>query len=179
MRHLIDLVIYLALVIILYDCGSRRTIAVNQPSAPLGKYTILEVKNVGSNIQNEDALEAAEEFPEMIVNRFVNYKDRHPQEMFFSQITRATDEINRVLVLDCILVGYEKGSRAKRYFFNCFGLGKAYTTLQCSFIEKATGQQVLKTDFEGELSVGFFGGTAEGAQEAVVEVIIEYIKKLY
>ncbi len=76
-------------------------------------------------------------------------------------------------------MGYEKGSRAKRYFFNCFGLGKAYTTLQCSFIEKATGQQVLKADFEGELFVGFFGGTAEGAQEAVVEAIIEYIKKLY
>jgi len=143
MRHLIDLVIYLALVIILYDCGSHRTIAANPPSAPLGKYTILEVKNVGSNIQNEDALEAAEEFPEMIVNRFVNYKDQHPQEMFFSQITRVTDEINQVLVLDCILVGYEKGSRAKRYFFNCFGLGKAYTTLQCLFIEKATGQHAV------------------------------------
>lgn len=178
MRKLNSLLFYLFFVIVLYGCTSHRVIVDEPTVVPMKKYNILEVKDVGSKIQEEEALEAARKFREMIVNGFVRYNTLYPNQKLFSQITPSTDETNRVLLLDCIILSYEKGSRAKRYFFG-FGAGKASSILQCVFIDKTTSQKVSKANFEGELTMGIFGGSVDEAQGAVVNAIIEYVKQQY
>ncbi len=76
------------------------------------------------------------------------------------------------------LLSYEKGSRAKRYFIG-FGAGKAYSTVKCEFIDKSTGEQVLEATFDGELSLGVFGGEAKRAYEGVVKAIVDYFNDNY
>jgi len=84
----------------------------------------------------------------------------------------------RVLVLDGTILSFEKGSRAKRYFIG-FGAGKAFCTIQSTFTNKATGQEVLKTNFDGELSMSFFGGSADEAVDAVVAAYIDYLRDYF
>jgi hypothetical protein len=37
-----------------------------------------------------------------------------------------------------------------------------------------TGEEVLRTNFDGELSMSFFGGSPEEAVDAVVRAFIDY-----
>lgn len=88
-------------------------------------------------------------------------------------MVRETDQIDGVLVLDGIIISYEKGSRAKRYFIG-FGSGKAYCTIQSVFTDKKTTEQILKLNFDGELSMGLFGGSVEQAVFEVVKAYLDY-----
>ncbi len=94
-------------------------------------------------------------------------------DYIFSEVLRSTDKSDGVLVLDGVVISFEKGSRAKRYFIG-FGAGKAFCTIQATFTNKATGETVVKSNFDGELSMSFFGGSPEEAVDAVVDAFIDY-----
>ena len=98
--------------------------------------------------------------------------------VLFSEATRSTGKSEGVLVVKGTLLSYEKGSRAKRYFIG-FGAGKAFSTVKCVFIDKSTGEQVLEATFDGELSLGVFGGEAKRAYEGVVKAIVDYFNDNY
>ena len=100
-------------------------------------------------------------------------REKSPGQSFFSEIVRSTDKVDSVLVLDGKVISFDKGSRAKRYWIG-FGAGKAYCTIQATFTNKETGAEVLKTNFDGELAMGFFGGDEQEAVDAVVESFIDY-----
>ena len=59
------------------------------------------------------------------------------------------------------------------------GAGKAFCTIQSAFTDKASGQEVLKTNFDGELSMSFFGGSADEAVDAVVAAYIDYLRDYF
>ena len=80
---------------------------------------------------------------------------------------------SKSLLLDGTVISFEKGSRAKRYFIG-FGAGKAYCTIQAVFTDKVTGEEVLRTNFDGELSMSLFGGSPQEAVDAVVRAFIDY-----
>lgn len=171
--------IALCLVCLVSGCASsHRYMIVEPPTTALNNYTTLEIQECKSNLQEEDAIKVAEEIPDMIVDALANYNKNHPDAMLFSEVVRASDQTAQVLVMENVLVSYEKGSQAARYFVG-MGAGKAYCTIQSRFVDKSTGEQVLKANFEGELSGGFFGGEAKDSAKGVVSSIIDYLKKNY
>lgn len=173
--------VFIALCLVFLGSGcasSHRYMVVEPPTTALNNYTTLEVQECKSNLQEEDAIKVAEEIPGMIVEALAKYNEKHPEAMLFSKVTKASDQTAQVLVMENVLVSYEKGSQAARYFIG-MGAGKAYCTIQSRFIDKSTGEQILKANFEGELSGGFLGGEAKSSAKGVVSSIIDYLKKNY
>ena len=56
------------------------------------------------------------------------------------------------------------------------GAGKAYCTVMISFVDKATGEEIGRMNFEGELVGGFYGGDKSEAAKGVVKAIMQYLK---
>lgn len=165
-----------ALVVIalmLSACGSSRYTILEPAKEPLTSFEVLEIREFTSNLSDEDSVDLAGRFANQLHAAVMKERAQNPGESVFSEVVRSTDATESVLVLDGVVVSFEKGSRAKRYFIG-FGAGKAFCTIQATFTNKRTGEVVLKSNFDGELSMSFFGGSAEEAVDAVVEAFIDY-----
>ena len=44
-------------------------------------------------------------------------------------------------------------------------------------MDKATGEEVSRTNFDGELAMGLFGGDADEAVDGVVDAFIDYMRE--
>jgi Domain of unknown function (DUF4410) len=66
-----------------------------------------------------------------------------------------------VLRLAGTVQNYNQGNRAKRYAAGGFGAGAAEIDAQFTFIDAATGQQLLTQELRGVLTGGVFGGTEQ------------------
>lgn len=162
----------------LSGCTSGRYVIVDAPTVPLKNFTILEVTDCNSNVKEEPALNLAKDFPDQVVFKLKEYNKEHAGAPLFSTVTRSTEQTDGVLQIQSVLLSYEKGSQAARYLVG-FGSGKASCAVQCTFIDKRTGKQVLKANFEGELSMGLFGGSSKEAAGKVLDEIVTYLKKNY
>ena len=74
------------------------------------------------------------------------------------------------------VIKYEEGSRAKRYWIG-LGAGKAHCTIQVILIDKETGDELSRTNFDGMIVMGVFGGDSDEAIDGVVDSFINYMKK--
>ena len=57
-----------------------------------------------------------------------------------------------------------------------FGAGKSFLTLKCKFIDKETDEVLSIVTFDGELSMGMFGGSYKNTYVEVAASIVEYLK---
>ena len=173
-----------AFVALLSSCSSERYVIIDPAVRPLSEYTVLEVAEFDSNLQEDDALAVAQELPQMLVARLEVFRETNPDHKFFKRVLQSSNVVEAgladqpVLLLEGSLLSYEPGSQAKRYFLG-LGSGKAYCTAQCRFIDKATGEQVLRANFEGEISGGFFGGSAKGSATGVTKAVLDYFRNNY
>ena len=154
-------------------CASHRYTVVEPIKKEFTDYDTLEIRNFMCNLNNNEAKELAAGFADKLYENIMKDRLEHPDEVIFREVVRKTDKTDGVLVLDGTVISYEKGSRAKRYFIG-FGAGKAYCTIQTVFTDKKTGEQVQKLNFDGELSMGIFGGSVEEAVLGVVEAYLDY-----
>ena len=159
--------------LLLSACGSSRYTILEPADEPLTSFEVLEIRDFTSNLSDADSVELANRFADQLHAAVLKDREKNPGESVFRDVVRATGESDSVLVLDGVVISFEKGSRAKRYFIG-FGAGKAFCTIQATFTNKATGEVVLRTNFDGELSMSFFGGSAEEAVDAVVAAFIDY-----
>jgi hypothetical protein len=159
-------------------CTSGRYVIIDAQTVPLKNFDVLEVRDCTSNQQEEHALNLAKAFSDSMVQKLNSYNKEHAKTPLFKKVTRSAEETERVLVMQPVLQSYEKGSGVARYMIG-FGAGKASCTVQCTFVEKSSGKQVLKANFEGELSMGVLGGSAKEAAGKVFDKILEYLKKNY
>ena len=180
MRHLKNVYKLLArflamglLMVTIAGCASSRYTVLDPAEAPLTSYTVLEIDDFSSNLSDPDSIDLANRFADQLFDAVSSDRAKNPGESIFEYVVRDTDVTEDVLVLHGNVISFEKGSRAKRYFIG-FGAGKAYCTIQATFIDKETGEVVLKTNFDGELSMSFFGGSPEEAVDAVVRAFIDY-----
>ena len=162
----------------LSGCGSSRYTVLEPAKGPLTEYDILEIHDFTSNLNDVDSLDLADRFADQLHTAVMKERAQNPGESIFDEIVRGTEATGSVLELDGVVVSFEKGSRAKRYFIG-FGSGKAYCTIQATFKDKATGEVVLKTNFDGELSMSFFGGSPEEAVTSVVKAFIDYLEDYF
>lgn len=168
----------IAFALLAAGCGSSRYTVIEPPKESVRDFRTLEIRDFKSNLQDQDSIRLAEQFADRLNTAIQEDRKEHPGESIFDQVVRGNAATGEVLVLDGTIISFEKGSRAKRYFIG-FGAGKAFCTIQSSFTNKATGREVLKTNFDGELSMSFFGGSADEAVDAVVAAYIDYLRDYF
>lgn len=159
-------------------CGSSRYTIIEPASEPLESFSVLEIREFTSNLNDADSVDLANRFASQLHSAVQENREENPGGTVFDDVVRSTDQTEGVLVLEGVVVSFEKGSRAKRYWIG-FGAGKAYCTIQATFTNKATGETVMKSNFDGELGMGFFGGSAEQAVDETVEAFIDYFSDYF
>jgi len=159
--------------ILLNACGSSHYTVLQPAKEPLATFEVLEIRDFTSNLSDADSIDLANRFADQLYAEVMEHRKEDPGSSIFRDVVRSTDQTESVLVLDGVVISFDKGSRAKRYWIG-FGAGKAYCTIQATFSNKATGAEVLKSNFDGELSMSFFGGSADEAVDAVVTAFIDY-----
>ena len=159
-------------------CASSHYSVLEPLSHSVTNYRVLEIVNFKSNLKDEDSIDLADRFADQLSEAIIKERTLHLGESIFEEVVRATEDEEDVLVLNGTIISFEKGSRAARYFIG-FGAGKTYCTIQALFTNKATGAEVLKTNFDGELTMGIFGGSPEEAVDAVVDAFIDYFDEYF
>lgn len=159
--------------LILGACASSHYTVLEPASEPLTEFEVLQINDFTSNLNDADSLNLAARFADQLHAKLMAERAEHPGESIFREVVRGSGEVDSVLILDGKVIAFDKGSRAKRYWIG-FGAGKAYCTIQATFRNKESGEEVLKANFDGELAMGFFGGDEQEAVDAVVESFIEY-----
>lgn len=173
MNKAFSIPIWIAVIALISSCASHRYTIVEPRKKELTDYNTLEIRDFKSNLKDKESEALSAGFADKLYQNIMEDRKAHPNEVVFKEIVRQTDKIDGVLLLDGTLISFEKGSRAKRYFIG-FGSGKAYCTIQSVFTDKKTDEQILKLNFDGELSMGLFGGSEEEAAQGVVESYLDY-----
>ncbi len=154
-------------------CSSHRYTVVEPRKKELTDYRILEIRDFKCNLGDSESKELAARFADRLHQNIMKHRQEHPDQVIFDDVVRKTDKTEGVLLLDGTIISFEKGNRAKRFFIS-FGSGKAYCTIQSSFTDKTTNEPILKLNFDGELSMGLFGGSVDEAVQGVVEAYLDY-----
>lgn len=156
-------------------CASHHYTVVEPAKATLSSYSVLEIPEFTTSLVDEESRVLADRFAGRLHQAIREHRAKNPDKIVFDEVTLGTERSDGVLVMQGSVVSYEKGSRAKRYFIG-FGAGKAYCTIQAVFIDKATGEELSRTNFDGELAMGLFGGDVDEAVDGVVRAFIDYMQ---
>ena len=159
-------------------CASSRYTVLQPATQPIANFDALEIRDFTSNLTDEDSVELANRFADQLHAAVMEDREDNPGRSVFDEVLRQADRSEGVLALDGTVISFEKGNRALRYFVG-FGAGKAYCTIQAVFTDKATGEEVLRANFDGELSMSVFGGSPEEAVDAVVRAFIDYFRDYF
>jgi len=157
-------------------CASHRYTVVEPPTKSLTDYSVLEIPEFKTNLNDAESTELARRFADRLHLAVMNHRENNPDDIVYKEVTLGTDQTTDVLLMQGTIISYEEGSRAKRYWIG-FGSGKAYCTIQAVFINKETGEELGRTNFDGELAMGLFGGDADEAVDGVVEAFIDYMQQ--
>ena len=156
-------------------CFHRYTI-VELPTKSLTDYSILEISQFKTNLNDAKSRGLASRFAYRLHWAVMNHREKNPGDIIYEEVTLNTDKTKGVLLMQGTIIKYEEGSRAKRYWIG-LGAGKAHCTIQVIFINKETGEELSRTNFDGMLVMGVFGGDSDEAVDGVVDAFIAYMKK--
>ena len=162
--------------LLLTACGSGRYTIVEPAKKQFSDYHTLEIKPFTTTLNSAEAKALSDRFAERLHRAITEQRAENPDRLVFQDITLQTAQSEGVLLVEGNVISYEEGSRAKRYFIG-FGSGKAYCTIQVIFRDKNSGEEVSRTNFDGELGMGIFGGDADEAVDAVVGSFIDYMRE--
>ena len=156
-------------------CTHRYTV-VELPTKSLTDYSVLEISEFKSNLNDAKSRGLASRFAGRLRWAVMKHREKYPEDIVYEEVTLNTDKTEGVLLMQGTITSYDEGSRAKRYWIG-LGAGKAYCTIQIIFINKATGEELSRTNFEGKLYMGLYGGDSIEAVDAVVDAFIDYMKQ--
>ena len=157
-------------------CASHRYTVVEPPTKSLADYSVLEISEFKTNLNDAESRELANRFAGRLHKAVMSHRENNPEDIVYEEVTLNTDKTMGVLLMQGTVISYEEGSRAKRYWIG-YGSGKAYCTIQVIFISKETGEELGRTNFDGELAMSLFGGDADEAVDGVVDAFIDYMKQ--
>lgn len=166
----------IGLVLILAACASHKYTVIEPADQSLTDFNVLEIAPFSTNLKDPESAELARIFPGRLHKAVLEYREQNPGDRVYDEITLLTDQTDNVLLMESTVISYEEGSRAKRYFIG-LGSGKAYCTIQVVFRNKATGEEIARTNFDGELMGGLFGGEADDTVDGVVKAFIDYMQE--
>ena len=166
----------ICLVLLLTACASHKYTVIEPASESLTEYSVLEIAPFKTNLKDSESAELAKLFPGRPHKAVTEYREQNPEDRVYEEVTLHTDQTDGVLLMESTVISYEEGSRAKRYFVG-MGSGKAYCTIQVVFRNKSSGEEIARTNFDGELMGGIFGGEADDTVDGVVEAFIDYMQE--
>lgn len=173
----ISLIILILMVTgVMAGCASHRYTVIEPPTKSLTDFSVLEISEFKTNLNDAESNELAKRFAGRLLHAVTIQREKAPENVVYDEVTLHTDQIEGVLHMQGTIISYEEGSRAKRYWIG-FGSGKAYCTIQVIFTNKETGEELSRTNFDGELAMGLFGGDADEAVDGVVEAFIDYMRE--
>ena len=149
---------------------------VELPTKSLTDYSILEISQFKTNLNDAKSRGLASKFAYRLHWAVKNHREKNPEDIIYKEVTLNSDQTKGVLLMQGTITRYEEGSRAKRYWIG-LGAGKAICTIQVIFIDKETGEELSRTNFDGTLVMGVFGGDSDEAVDGVVDAFIAYMKK--
>lgn len=173
-HRILNAVTAVLVVLLVTACASHRYTVVEPPKASLTEYSVLEIPEFDSNLKSAEAMELAKLFDDRLMREIAAHRTLNPDDVVYEQVVKSTDQVDDVLVMNGTVISYEEGSRAKRYFIG-LGSGKAYCTIQVKFVDKASGEELARTNFDGELMGGIFGGSADEAVDGTVKAFLDYM----
>ena len=156
-------------------CFHRYTV-VEPPTKSLTDYSILEIAEFKTSLNDAKARGLASRFSYRLHWVVTNHREKNPENIVYEEVTLNTDQTNGVLLMQGTIIKYEEGSRAMRWWIG-LGAGKAHCTIQVIFIDKKTGEELSRTNFDGMIVMGVFGGDSVEAVDGVVDAFIAYMKK--
>ena len=156
-------------------CFHRYTI-VELPTKSLTDFSILEISQFKTKLNDNKAKGLASRFAYRLHWAVKTHREKNPADIIYKEVTLNTDQTKGVLLMQGTIIRYTEGSRAKRYWIG-LGAGKAHCKIQVIFINKETGEELSRTNFDGVLAMGVFGGDADKAVDGVVDAFIDYMKK--
>jgi hypothetical protein len=156
-------------------CTHRYTI-VELPTKSLTDYSVLEISTFKSNLNDARSRSLASRFAGRLRWAVMKQREKNPEDIVYEEVTLNTDQTNGVLLMQGTIIKYEEGSRAMRWWIG-LGAGKAHCTIQVIFIDKKTGEELSRTNFDGMIVMGVFGGDSVEAVDGVVDAFIAYMKK--
>jgi len=156
-------------------CFHRYTV-VELPTKSLTDYSILEISEFKTSLNDAKSRSLANRFAYRLNWAIKNYREKNPEDIVYEEVTLSTDKTKGVLLMQGTIIRYEEGSRAKRYWIG-LGAGKAHCTIQVIFIDKETGEELSRTNFDGTLVMGVFGGDADESVDGVIDSFMNYMKK--
>lgn len=156
-------------------CFHRYTV-VELPTKSLTDYRILEISEFKTNLNDAKSRSLANRFAYRLHWAIKNYREKNPEDIIYEEVTLSTGKTKGVLLMQGTIIKFDEGSRAKRYWIG-LGAGKAHCKIQVIFINKETGEELSRTNFDGMLVMGVFGGDSDKAVDGVVDAFINYMKK--
>ena len=97
-------------------CASHRYTVVEPPTKPLTDYSILEIPEFETYLNDAESKELAKRFASRLHLAVENYRENNPENIVYDQVTLETDKTKGVLLMQGTIISYEEGSRAKRYW---------------------------------------------------------------
>ena len=159
-----------AVIVVFSACMSNRAVVIDpfEKQSPRD-FDVLEIPEFKTTVTEDLDPEILQLIPDRTIEKLRD-------EGIFREVTRETNQTDGVLKMEGLLVSYETGSRTKRWLLG-LGSGKAYCTVQCTFRNKTSGQELAKMNFEGEVAGGLFGGGAKDSAKGVVNAIVDYFRR--
>ena len=158
-RQIIFVVATLTTMLLLSGCGTSRTMVlepVTLQSKP-SQISLIKTKNTVAVSQKSQ-----DYFHEALKHTL--YKKGNLQEG-----PKGSD-----LTLEYRFVQFDEGSRMKRYLTGGFGnSGEGSMTIQVIYRDK-TGKEIGRTQTEGKIGSGFFGGSSDSALTKAAEDVAHY-----
>jgi hypothetical protein len=164
--------IIMTIVLIAGCAAPGRYVIENPPTKATRSFTNIEVAKVEVGI-TKDELE-----PETQAELRTQIIEEIQKKEIFQKVAAEFDLQDGTLQIQPKIIEFSKGNQALRYFIS-FGAGKAHMDVECKFINKETGDVIAKGKFIGELSGGFFGGSAgqDKIGSYVARHIADFLKK--
>lgn len=156
-------------------CFHRYTV-VEPPTKSLADFSVLEISEFETSLNDAKSKVFANRFAYRLHWAVKSHREKNPEDIIYEEVTLNTDKTKGVLLMQGTIIRYEEGSRAMRYWIG-LGAGKAHCTIQVIFINKETGEELSRTNFDGILVMGVFGGDSDSAVDSVVDAFIAYMKK--
>jgi hypothetical protein len=161
----------LILIVFVTGCAAGRTQIIQPTKVGFKNYRILEIADFKNYVGSKVPSGMCKRLPDSIANKVATLN-------LFQAVNRITvvnewKSETKTLVIEGIVVEYEPGDQAKRWFGGFTGYGKGFVTVQLTAIDKSTKEKIFKGNVGSEISGGFFGGSFDEAiQKAIEEAVL-------
>lgn len=173
LKKIFMLNLFIIILIISSGCVSMGKYSLDKvPSEDTKSFKNIEVSQIEAGVTKDELN------PETIIDLRTAIIEAIQKKDIYEKVEAELGIAEGVLQIKCKIIELDNGSQFLRWLVGRFG-GKAYLETTCQFINKNTGKIIASGTFSGEITGGFFGGSAnqETMSKYVAAAIARFLKK--